>query len=38
MKNKIASIIMNATKAYSTGEEDVNRDNETKGILKKLID
>ena len=36
MKKKIASMIMNATKAYPTGEEDVSRDNETKGILKTI--
>ena len=33
MKKKIASMIMNATKAYPTGAEDVSIDNETKGIL-----
>ena len=36
MKKKIASMIMNATKEYPTGEEDVSRDNETKGILKMI--
>ena len=29
-------MIMNATKEHSTGEEDVSRDNETKGILKTI--
>ena len=36
MKKKIASMIMNATKAYPTNEEDVSRDNETKSILKMI--
>jgi len=36
MKKKIASTIINATKAYPTGEEDVSRDNDTKGILKTI--
>ena len=34
MKKKIASIIMNATNEYSTSEENVSKENETKGILK----
>ena len=36
MKKKIASMIMNATKEYSMGEEDTGRGNETKGILKTI--
>ena len=36
-KGQIVSMIMNASKEYPTGEEDVSRDNETKGILK-IID
>ena len=36
MKKKIASMIMNATKAYPTSEKDVRRDNETKGTLKMI--
>ena len=36
MKKKIASMIMNATKGYTTGEEDVRRDIQTKGVLKSL--
>ena len=36
MKKKIAGMIMNATKSYPTGEEDVSIDNETKGILKMI--
>ena len=37
MKKKIASMIINATKEYSIGEEDVvSRDNETKGIVKTI--
>ena len=34
MKKKIATIITNTTKEYSTGEKDTIRDNKTKGILK----
>ena len=37
MKKKIASMIMNATNEYPTSEENVSKENETKGILK-LID
>ena len=29
-------MILNATNAYPPGEEDVSRDNETKGILKTI--
>ena len=37
MKKKIASMIMNATKEHPTaGEEDVSRNNETKGVLKTI--
>ena len=36
MKKKIASMIMNATKVYPIGEEDVSKDNEIKGILKTI--
>ena len=36
MKKKIASMIMNATKEYPIGEEDVSKDNEIKGILKTI--
>ena len=36
MKKKITSMIMNATKVYPTSEEDVSRDNETKGILETI--
>ena len=36
MKKKIASMIMNATNEYPTSEEDVSKDNETKGILKTI--
>ena len=35
-KMKIASMIMNATNEYPTSEEDVGRENETKGILKTI--
>ena len=42
IKNKIATMIVNATKEYLTSEEDVRRVNETKKILnndtKKKID
>ena len=34
MKKKITSMIMNATNEYPTSEEDVSKENETKGILK----
>mmetsp|Transcript_29391 Transcript_29391/g.31581 ORF Transcript_29391/g.31581 Transcript_29391/m.31581 type:complete len:88 (-) Transcript_29391:4-267(-) len=33
---KIASMTMNATNEYPTSEEDVSKDNETKGILKTI--
>ena len=36
MKKKIENVTTNATKAYPTSEKDVNRDNETKGILKTI--
>ena len=36
MMKKIATMITNATKEYHTSEEDVIRDNETKGILKSI--
>jgi len=36
VKLKIASMITNATKAYPTSEEDVSRDNETKGNPKTI--
>ena len=36
MKKKIASMIINATNEYPTSEEDVSKDNETKGILKTI--
>ena len=36
MKKKIASMINNATNEYPTSEEDVSKDNETKGILKMI--
>jgi len=35
-KVKIANMITNATKEYPTSEEDVRRDNVTKGILKTI--
>ena len=36
MKKKIASMIMNATNEYPTCEENVSKENETKGILKAI--
>ena len=36
MKMKIVIMIMNATKVYPLSEEDVSRNNETKGILKMI--
>ena len=33
MKKKMANMIMSATKAYITSEEDVSSNNETKEIL-----
>ena len=36
MKKKIINMITNATKEYPTSEEDVSRDNETRGILKTI--
>jgi len=36
MNQKIASMILNATKAYTTGEGDVSKDNETKRALKTI--
>ena len=36
MKKKITSMITNVTKEYFTSEEDVRRDNETKGIPKTI--
>ena len=36
MKKKIASIISNGTNEYSTREDDISRENETKGILKMI--
>ena len=37
MKNKILSMISNVTTGYSTSDDDVSREYETKGILE-LID
>ena len=36
MEKKIASMIINATNDYPTSEEDVSKDNETKGILETI--
>jgi len=36
MNKKIGSMIMNATNEYPTSEEDVSKDNETKGIQKTI--
>jgi len=36
MKKKIPSVITNVIKAYSMSEEDVSRDDKTKGILKTI--
>ena len=36
MKKKIASMIMNATNEYSTSEDKVSKEKETKGILKTI--
>ena len=36
MKKKIASMIMNATNEYPTSEENVSKENDTKGILKAI--
>ena len=36
MKKKIASMIMNATNEYPTSDEDISKENETKGILKMI--
>jgi len=36
MKKKIASMILNATNEYSSSEDDVSRENETKGILRMI--
>ena len=36
LKKKIASMITNTMKEYPTNEEELRRDNETKGILKTI--
>ena len=36
MKKKIANMILNVTNGYPTSEDDVRKENETKGILKMI--